>query len=438
MIKIRNFILVFICCFISILLFLSTSVQAYNLRYIANVSSDGSGGQSLTFRKYVRHYGPTYTTGWSYPGTLLSKNGGGNINGSYGTRAMVFHKSPGTTYYDSGDPDGNGNGALRVGYDFSGSEDYIDTDGELRGADNYVNKDHDILYNFANLYNIRTSHIWIKLGQGSKNDVGWGEYYKTGDLIVSKERILRESAITDFKAEGATYNNIINAIKSNEEKRGNYYETYVSGELQVKKFEDGRVYNGVASSQELIDIMMPESFQAYNNWTSSNKKINSQWSPKDFGYGSMYFSDQNVANGDSNGDIDNSRKETTQGFNTGYSVLNNFDNILKVPCEPDNSKVICVNHFDIATGNRIYSAENTSQELLDSSGNSKGQKANGLEGYDNEGGNWQELYRIQEGEWLKVRSSQKIKNGELKDSSGKQYKYYGYWKNSFDRVGNTW
>lgn len=184
----------------------------------------------------------------------------------------------------------------------------------------------------------------------------------------------------------------------------------VSGSLTAVAYETGRRFTDIKSSQELIDIMLPESKQAYVYGVGNT--INSQWTGNDFGY---------------------NEKGSGRELQLGVSVLNNFDNYLYVwkPDDDEDIKEVYVNHWDLK-GNRLWYAENSSQELFDEAGNKITDLSNTTLNKSNAGGIWQEAYGLTNKQTLNVKNSNKIKNGE--EINKKKYEYVNYVKNGF----NSW
>lgn len=190
--------------FLLFFVFSPIKVQAKDLVYEAHIGKNGDNQQFMTFRKYVRHYGSSSDTDWKKTDKYLSEQST-SVKGSYVTTSMIFHKNYGTNYvgWESD------NTVVEVGHDKTNSKK-IDTN------ETYKDSSGNVL-DFFKQYDITSGKTWIKLGQASGNDVGMGEYLKT-DLLVSKERIWNNIAITDFKATGDTYTNIINKMKENASK----------------------------------------------------------------------------------------------------------------------------------------------------------------------------------------------------------------------------
>lgn len=92
-----------------------------------------------------------------------------------------------------------------------------------------------------------------------------------------------------------------------------------------------------------------------------------------------------------------------------------------------------VNHFD-NNWNQLWGKENATQKRIDKDGNTIDLWHNTSKITD--GGTWQEGYEIQSNEKLIVRYSDKVKNGEAKDSTGNAYKYNGLSKNEYNKNWN--
>lgn len=371
--------------------FFPVNIQAKDLIYEAHLGKGEDGQKYMTFRKYVRHYGKSVNTDWEEPNTLLSSQVS-NADGSYVTNAMVFHKNYGTNYISPSNT--TGNTVIKVGYDYSASSDNrIKTDGD-RYSD---------IWNFFNAYNIQTQETKIELHQSSNKYGSMGNYLES-DLIVSKEKIFEDIAITDFKAEGETFKNIVNKVKENITKEGNWYKTRISGKITIKSYESSRKFD-ICTAQEMIDVMLPENQAYYNNGST----INSNWSGNDFGY------DQNGPG---------------RNLKVGYSVLNNFDNWLWISELGMNgdSKEVYVNHFDL-NGNQLWWAENPTQELLDKNGSKIQDISNNTGNKNNQGGNWQEAYEILNTQKLRVRNSDVIRANKY---DNKEYDYIGYNRRSYN------
>lgn len=188
--------------FLLFFVFFPIKAQAKDLAYEAHIGKNGDNQQFMTFRKYVRHYGSSENTDWVKPDNKYLSSQEVTKKGSYVTQSMLFHKNYGTNYVWWED----GNEVLEVGYDKTNSKK-IDTNEKFKDTSGNV-------LDFFKQYDITSDKTWIKLGQLSGNDIGMEAYLQT-DLLVSKERIWNNIAITDFKATGDIYNNIIDKIEKN-------------------------------------------------------------------------------------------------------------------------------------------------------------------------------------------------------------------------------